>query len=308
MWGKLFRRPGATRTGTERWDTPDGDFIDVVRLAPSPDRATQPHLVMLHGLEGGEQSHYVQGLFGEAGRRGWSMDLLVHRSCGTELNRTRRFYHSGETSDLSLVIERVIRERPSAPLVLCGVSLGANILLKFLGERGDDVPSHVHAAIAVSTPFDLARGARQIEQGFSRVYQASFLRTLRVKVAAKRASFPDLVDAPALARMRTMRDFDDQVTAPVHGFRDAADYYARSSAIGYLRGIRVPTLLLSAIDDPFLPAAVLDDVRAIARETPALHLEFTPRGGHVGFVDGRVPWRATFYAERRTFEFAADYV
>jgi predicted alpha/beta-fold hydrolase len=306
MWGKLFRRSEPAPTRIDRWDTPDGDFVDVVRLAPTTPDA--PHLLMLHGLEGGERSHYVQGLFGQARRLGWGMDLLVHRSCGPELNRTRRFYHSGETSDLELVLDRVTRERPDAPLALCGVSLGGNVLLKFLGEHGSELPAQLRAAIAVSVPYDLARGARQIQRGFSRVYQASFLRSLRGKVAAKRTTFPDLASDDVLAGVRTLWDFDERVTAPVHGFRDAADYYARSSALGFLAGIRLPTLLLSAVDDPFLPAAVLDEVRAAARDNPALHVEFTQHGGHAGFVGGVAPWRATYYAERRTVAFAAQHV
>jgi predicted alpha/beta-fold hydrolase len=306
MWGKFLRRTRPlTRslpTRVERWDTLDGDFVDMVRLdAAAPDR---PHLLLLHGLEGGMQSHYTQGMFAEARRRGWAMDLLLHRSCGPELNRTRRFYHSGETTDTAFVIDRLVREHPDTPLGVCGVSLGGNVLLKYLGERGTEVPAPLRAVVAVSVPYDLARGSRHIGRGgFTRLYERNFLRSLRDKVAAKRARFPDLADDATLARARTLWDFDDVVTAPVHGFRDAADYYARSSSLGYLARVRVPALLLSALDDPFLPAEVLDEVRAVAGENPALRLEFTPHGGHAGFVWGRAPWRAEFYAERRTFEF-----
>jgi len=301
MWGKLFRRLAPPPTRTERWDTPDGDFLDLVRLdGAHPDA---PRLLLLHGLEGGLQSHYVVGMFGEARRRGWAMDLLLHRSCGPELNRTRRFYHSGETTDLAFVVDRLAAAAPGVPLAVCGVSLGGNVLLKYLGERGD--AAMPCAAAAVSVPYDLARGARHISRGFARVYEANFLRSLRAKVLAKRARYPDLAGPEVLQRARTIWDFDDVVTAPVHGFRDAADYYARSSALGYLDGVRVPTLLLSAVDDPFLPAEVLDEVRAAAARNPALHVEFTPHGGHGGFVGGPAPWRAEFYAERRVFEFAA---
>lgn len=313
MWGKFFRRPARAATRHERWDTPDDDFLDVVRLAPVDDPARgpideRPHLLLLHGLEGGTRSHYVHGFFDEARRRGWGMELLFHRTCGPELNRTRRFYHSGETSDLAFAIDRLARERPRTPLVVCGISLGGNVLLKFLGEREHALPPQLRAAVAVSVPYDLARGSRHIERGFSRVYVASFLRSLRRKVVAKRTRFPDLPDARTLAAVRTLWDFDDRVTAPVHGFRDAADYYARSSSLGYLARVRLPTLLLSAVDDPFLPPAVLDEVRAVAYANLALHVEFTPRGGHVGFVHGRAPWRAEYYAERRTFAFADGYV
>jgi len=168
------------------------------------------------------------------------------------------------------------------------------------------VPPQVAGAVAVSVPFDLARGSRHIARGFSRVYEAHFLRSLRRKVEHKLQRYPDLVERERLARLRTLWDFDDLVTAPVHGFRDAADYYARSSSLQYLSRIRTPTLLLSAADDPFLPAEVLDEVRAATADNDALELEFAPRGGHVGFVAGRLPWRVQYYAENRTFEFLGE--
>ena len=304
LWGKLFRRTAPAATRTERWDTPDGDFVDVVRLDAAGGPAA-PRLLLMHGLEGTERSHYAQGMFGEARRRGWGMDLLVFRSCGGEPNRARRFYHSGETSDFALVLDRVARDFPDAPLGLVGVSLGGNVLLKLLGERGAALPAGVRGAAAVSVPYDLARGSRHIANGFSRVYEAHFLRSLRAKVQAKLARYPDLVPTAQVASVRTLYDFDDVVTAPVHGFRDAEDYYTQSSAIRWIEGVRVPTLLLSAVDDPFLPADVLDDVRAIAAGNPALHVEFVARGGHVGFVSGRLPWRSEYYAERRVGEFLA---
>ena len=316
VYGKLVRRPRHAPTRAERWDTPDGDFLDVVRLDPSgpfAGRADAPRLLLLHGLEGGLQSHYVHGLFAECARRGWGMDLMLHRSCGPEMNRARRFYHSGETGDAALFVGRVAAEHPGAPLALCGVSLGGNQLVKYLGERGagaapDGVPPNVRAAAAVSVPYDLARGSRHIGRGFSRLYERHFLRLLVRKTELKLLAYPDLVDRTRLAELRTLWDFDDVLTSPLHGFRDAADYYGRSSALGYLAGVRIPTLLLSAADDPFLPAAVLDDVRRAAAVNPCLTLEFHARGGHVGFVGGRSPWRPDYYAERRTLEWAAAHV
>lgn len=303
LWARFFRRPPAVPARVERWETPDDDFVELHRVdAP----AGAPRLVVLHGLEGGSRSHYVWGLFDEARRRGWGADLLVFRSCGPEPNRARRFYHSGETEDLALVLDRLAAEHPGSPLLLTGVSLGGNVLLKFLGERGDAVPAAVRAAAAVSVPYDLGRGARHINRGFARVYERHFLRSLRRKALAKLDRYPNLVAAERLAAARTLWDFDDVLTAPVHGFAGADDYYQRSSALRFLAGIRRPTLLLSAADDPFLPAAVLDEVREIARDTPALELEFVSRGGHVGFVGGRVPWRAEYYAERRVVGWLAD--
>ncbi len=300
LWGKLARRSVPARTRTERWETDDGDFIEVHRLDAD---AGRPRLVLLHGLEGSPRSHYVGGLLAEARARGWGADLLVFRSCGSEPNRLLRSYHSGETGDLDFLVRRVLDEPHDGPIVLAGVSLGGNVLLKWLGERGSAIPSRVAGAAAVSVPFDLARSARHIERGFSRVYQAHFLRTLRRKANEKHRRFPHALDAGDIGRARTLWTFDDVVTAPVHGFRDAADYYARSSSIGFLARVRVPTLLLSAVDDPFLPATVLEEVRAIARDNPALVLEFPPAGGHVGFVAGAAPWRARYYAESRVASF-----
>jgi hypothetical protein len=311
VWGKLTRRTGPLPTRTERWDTPDGDFLDVERLDADPSRgdpARAPRLLLLHGLEGGRQSHYAWGLFAEAARRGWGMDLMLHRSCGSELNRQRRFYHSGETGDAALVIDRIVADFPRAPLAVVGVSLGGNQLVKYLGETGDRVPANVRRAVAISVPYDLARGSRHISRGFARVYERHFLRSLVRKVEAKLATYPDLIAAERLPGVRTLYDFDDLLTGPVHGFTGADDYYARSSAIRFLQGVRVPTLLLSAVDDPFLPAAVLDEVRAIAAANPALTVEFHAQGGHVGFVGGRVPWRPDYYAERRACEFAATMI
>ena len=300
LWGKFFRRSEPVPTHRERWETPDGDFVDLQRLDAAA--ADRPRLILLHGLEGNARSHYVGGLFAEAHRRGWGMDLLVFRSCGDEPNRARRFYHSGETNDLAFVLDRVLGEHPDAPLLLAGVSLGGNVLLKFLGERGEELPGRVRGAAAVSVPFDLARGSRHIARGFARVYERHFLRSLKRKARAKLGVYPDLVDPAALDGARTLWDFDDRVTAPVHGFADAADYYARSSALAWLDRVRLPTLLLSAEDDPFLPREVLGEVREVARRNPALTTEFVERGGHVG---GRVPWRPHYYAEWRVCDFLA---
>ncbi|HEX5831477.1 MAG TPA: alpha/beta fold hydrolase, partial [Gemmatimonadaceae bacterium] len=287
----------------ERWPTPDDDLLDVYRL-DAPEGA--PRLLFLHGLEGGLRSHYVAGTFARAHRLGWSVALLVFRSCGSEPNRARRFYHSGETEDLGLVVDRLIAERPHDSLLLAGVSLGGNVLLKWLGERGDAVPPQVAAAAAVSVPFDLARGARHIGRGFGRVYERHFLRSLRRKAEEKLSRYPDLCAREPVLAARTLWEFDDTLTAPVHGFAGAADYYARSSSLAFLDAVRVPTLLLSAEDDPFLPPAVLDEVRRIAGGNRWLHPEFVRRGGHVGFVGGRVPWRPDWYAERRIVEFLAS--
>lgn len=264
-------------------------------------------MLVLHGLEGTERSHYIAGLLSEIARRGWGADVLLFRSCGSEPNLQPRFYHSGETQDLGFVLGQLLVEFPHARFAIAGFSLGGNVLLKFLGELGAAVPSRVCAAAAVSVPFDLSRSADRIGSGFSRVYERHFLRSLVRKARAKRRRFPE---HPAFGRLdtaRTLRGFDDAVTAPLHGFRDAEDYYTRSSAIRYLAEIFLPTLLVSAVDDPFLPANVLDAVAGIAKTNEALTVEFSPHGGHVGFVSGAIPWRPFYYAEWRVAEFFAEH-
>jgi predicted alpha/beta-fold hydrolase len=305
LWGKFFRPRPPLPARVERWDTPDGDFLDIHRLSA---RHGAPRLLFLHGLEGTIRSHYVAGFFAEAARRGWAADLLIFRGCGDEPNRAPRFYHSGETTDLTFVLDRVRAENPGSQIVLAGVSLGGNVLLKFLGERGNTLPSEVRAAAAVSVPFDLDRSCRYIQRGFSKVYDRHFLRTLRTKALAKLERYPGLFDRARLEGAESIYDFDDSVTAPVHGFESAFDYYSRSSSLGFIGRITVPTMLLSAIDDPFLPPEVLDDVRAVAAGNPRLTLEFTDHGGHVGFIGGTVPWRPFYYAEWRVCEFLQQFV
>lgn len=299
LWRRLFRAKVDPRWRIERWDTPDGDFVDVARIDAPGAGPDAPRFLLLHGLEGGLQSHYAHATLAELARRGWHATMMLFRSCGHEPNRARRFYHSGETTDLDAAVERLRAERPGAPIGLAGYSLGGNVLCKWLGERGRDVPTELVGGVAVSVPFDLARGGRRIEQGFSRLYQGFFLASLRRKALAKLEHYPDLADRARLERARTLAEFDDCITAPVHGFQDAADYYEQSSALRWLGRVRAPTLLLSAVDDPFLPAEVLDEVREVARGNPSLELEFTAKGGHVGFIGGRVPWRPHYYAEWR---------
>ena len=200
LWGKLFRRQAPAPTVLERWETPDEDFIELHRLRADH---KAPRLLLLHGLEGTVRSHYAQGLLNEAARRGWGADLLIFRSCGSEMNRTRRFYHSGETTDTAFVLDRITREFPDSPLALAGVSLGGNVLLKFLGERGSDLPPQLEAAAAISVPFDLSRSARRINRGLSRLYQQFFIESLRRKAQEKVTE-----DARTLLQPCELRAFD----------------------------------------------------------------------------------------------------
>ena len=303
VWGKLARRVPLPPTRREQWSLPDGDLLSVERLDAAP-RA--PRLVLFHGLEGSTRSSYARALLWAARARGWGADLVLWRTCdGAIVNRVPRAYHSGASDDADFALRRIAAEDPARPLLVVGVSLGGNVLCKWLGEQGEAAPPQVRAAVAVSVPFDLARCARQIERGFARVYGRFFVRSLRAKTLAKLERFPGIVDAAALARVRTIWEFDDVVTAPIHGFRDAADYYARCSALRFLPAVRVPTLLFNAVDDPFLPVAVLDEVRAAAAANPALQCHFPSYGGHVGFVAGAAPWAATYWMEETVLAWGA---
>ncbi len=299
MWGPLFRR-ARLPLRRERVVTADGDFVDL-DWADGP--AGAPVLLVLHGLEGSARSPYVTGLFTEGLARGWRGVALNFRSCSGEPNRLPRFYHSGDTGDLDHVVTQLARREPALRLGAVGVSLGGNVLLKWLGERGADAPRQVVGAVGISVPFDLAACARMLDRGFRRtLYTANFMRTLRQKVLDRARVYPGLVDTARARRARTFAEYDRVVTAPLHGFADELDYWTRSSSGPYLARLRRPALLLNARDDPFVPRGALPDPAALP---PGVRAEFPSRGGHAGFVNGP-PWRVGSWAERRAVEFLAD--
>lgn len=302
IWGKMARRRSPVHDRLERITTPDGDHVTLVRMGTVTDGV--PHLFILHGLEAKISAKYAHGMLDEARKFGWSGDMLMFRSCDGEVNAARRFYHSGETTDLDFVVRRLLNEHPRLHLVMCGVSLGGNVLLKWLGEQGKQVPAQVKRAAAVSVPYDLEAGARLLEKGFARVYARHFLETLVAKTFEKLALYPDLCDIGKLREAKTFFEFDDLLTGPVHGFTGAHDYYERSSSIYFLDDVRVPTLLLSAWDDPFLPKSVLKAVRNIARRNKHLFVEFSHTGGHVGWVAGQ-PWAQRYFMEVRVMDWLA---
>lgn len=307
IYSKLARRiEMPAEVARRRLPMPDGDVVSVDRL---PGHPTRPRVILLHGLEGGAHSTYARGVLHEAKRRGWAADLNLWRTCdGEPVNLVHRAYHSGASDDADVIIRTLTAEEPDRPHLLLGVSLGGNVLLKWLGEQGAQVPANVRGAVAVSVPFDLARASRHIDSGLRRVYSRFFLKSLVAKSLAKLERFPELaLDRDRLARVATLWEFDDVVTGPLHGFRDAEDYYTRSSSLRYLDGVRIPTLLLHAQDDPFLPRAVLADVRAAIARNPSLHGEFPRRGGHVGFIGGPHPWAADYWFERRVLDWLGQH-
>lgn len=296
IWGKKGRRQAEVHERIDRWTTPDGDHLSLARAGSIA--SSRPHLLVLHGLEGTTRSNYAQGLLALARSFGWSADLLLFRSCDGQTNNARRLYHSGETTDLNFVVRTLVSQHPDISLRLIGVSLGGNVLLKWLGEQGESLVSNVVRAAAVSAPLDLAAGSRHLECFLGQKYVDHFMVTLKAKTLAKKARYPDLCDWARLESARTFWEFDDSVTGPVHGFDGALDYYTRSSSINYLTSIKRPTILINAEDDPFLPTHVLDRVRNMASSNDFIHYEFTKRGGHVGWVEGS-PWAPRYYMEEK---------
>lgn len=274
----------------ERWDTPDGDFIDLdwAGEGNSPTRA--PLLVIFHGLEGSSDSRYARAIAARAIAGGWRCVVPHFRGCSGELNRLPRAYHSGDSEEIGWILERLKAQHA------VGISLGGNALLKYLGEAGDKAP--VWRSAAISAPLDLAAAAGALDRGFSRqIYTRTFLRTLKKKTFEKMRRKMICVDPLRLRNARTFWEFDDAVTAPLHGFAGADDYWARSSSGPWLARIRVPALVINARNDPFLPEPALEKLGEVP---PNVVLEFPRTGGHAGFP-GRGDWLA-----RRVIEFLSS--
>jgi predicted alpha/beta-fold hydrolase len=303
MFGRVVRRPPRQPIRRERWELADGDFLDLDFLDGESPAA--PLLVVLHGLEGSSQASYVRGLTATAHAAGLASCAMNFRGCSGTLNRLPRFYHSGETGDLAALVDRLVAEQPGRPLGLVGFSLGGNVVAKYLGERGDDVPFEVRAAAVVSVPFDLTACAHALDgPGVqARIYRGLFIRSLKLKAAAKAKRFPQAVDAARAARARTFAEIDGWFTAPLHGFASAEDYWQRCSSGPLLGGVRRPLLALSAHDDPFVPGESLPV--ELARGNPLVTLEVTPAGGHLAFVSGPF-WAPERWAERRAVEFLRE--
>ena len=301
LWPNRLRRPPPLRLARERLELPDGDFLDIDWTADTGDES--PIVLLLHGLQGSSRSRYARGLLHAITRRGWRGALMHFRGCSGEPNRLARSYHSGETGDLDYFVGILKARYPRAPLAAIGVSLGGNVLLKWLGEQG--ARARVTCAVAISVPFVLSEAANRLTRGFSRVYQWSLLRCLRRALDEKRRSVPLPLAVQDLSRLRSFWEFDEHVTAPLHGFRGAHHYYETSSCRPYLARIRVPTLLLQAQDDPFLDPIAIPGPEHLA---DGVTLELYERGGHVGFVSGTWPWRARYWLEERVPAFLAPHV
>jgi predicted alpha/beta-fold hydrolase len=301
--GRLLRPRRAVGLRRERIDIPDGDFLDLDWAESPEDDRDGPLVVLLHGLEGSARSGYALELYRQLHRVGLDAVGLNFRSCSGEPNRRPRLYHSGETGDLEHLLEMLRARFPHRPLAAVGVSLGGNVLLVHLGRRGDDTP--LAAAAVISVPFDLAAGSAALDSFVGRhVYLRVLLRSMQAKARARAAELGAAgADIPRALAARGFHDFDDALTAPIHGFDGVDDYYGRCSSGQWLPGVRRPTALLHALDDPFMPsdAVACDAIAANPHLVPALQ----PHGGHVGFVEGATPLRPRFWAEREAARFVA---
>ncbi len=274
----------------QTWSTPDGDFIDLDFLASQPASPQAPIWVIFHGLEGSSGSHYARALLAHARDLGHLAVVPHFRGCSGRMNLAPRAYHSGDSAEIDWILRRIAGDHPGRPVRAVGVSLGGNALLKWLGEEGGQARC-VAAAAAICPPQNLRAGAVSLAQGFNRVYSEYFLRSLRPKSLAMLERFPGLLDAQRIRQARTFFDFDDAVTAPLHGFAGCEDYWARSSCRQFLPGIRIPTLVINALNDPFMPRQAL----ASADEaSSSVTLEYPKNGGHVGFPGsarlGAIDW------------------
>ena len=297
IWPLLIKGP-LPRYRRERWDTPDGDFIDLDFVDGT---AGAPCVVLFHGLEGSSRSHYARRLMHTVQQRGWHGVVVHFRGCSGEPNRLPRAYHSGDSQEIDWILHR-LRARGDPALFAAGVSLGGNALLKWLAEQGHAASGVIDAAAAVSAPLDLAAANLALSSGFNLVYARHFLRTLVPAARAKDRRFPGRIDMARAQAARTMGEFDDAVTAPLHGFLGVDDYYAKSSAGPLLATIETPALLLHAANDPFLPAAALPHPDKLPA---AVTLEIHRHGGHVGFVHGPLPGRIDWLPQRLLAHFAA---
>lgn len=271
-------------------ELPDGDFIDLAWTS----NVSGPIVIVLHGLEGSVRSHYVSNLLNVLEHNGMRGVLMHFRNCSEEPNRMTISYTAGETRDLAYLVDQLKQREPETPLAAVGFSLGGNVLLKWLGENGNNTP--IHAAVGISVPYELAKAADTFTKGFSQTYQWYLLRNMRFSYLKKFLQNPPPLKIENLKALKTMWEFDDQITAPLHGYANVNDYYSQASSRQYLKDIKVPTLLLHALDDPFMTP---DSVPTETELSPCVTLELSDKGGHVGFINGDYPWAPNYWLEKR---------
>ena len=274
---------------------PDGDFIDLVWTEK---KETIPIVLLLHGLEGSINSSYVKGILKTVIDRGWQGVLMHFRGCSGRHNRLDRSYHSGDTGDINSVIIELTNRYPGRKIAAIGISLGGNVLIKYLGEQGNNCP--LTAAIAISVPFDLSICAKELETGFSRIYERYLIRSLNKKINNKFKEKSAPINLKKLKEWTNFYSFDHNVTAPLHGFISVDDYYTRSSCKNFMKNISIPTLILQSKDDPFMNRSALPSEDDLSKEVT---LELTEQGGHIGFIYEHTPFKAKIWSEKRLAEF-----
>lgn len=297
----LFRRAPLVTRERERIETSDGDFLD---LDWNQEASSSRLAILSHGLEGGSRNAYVQGMAATLWREGWNILAWNFRGCSGEANRLLSSYHSGATTDLDTVIRHAITTASPRQIALIGFSMGGNLTLKYLGDRGEALDPRLVGAVTYSVPCDLASSSRRLEGLVQRLYMNRFLVSLRIKIREKIRRFPGQLDDAGLDAMRTFREFDEAYTAPLHGFASAEDYWQRASCGSVLSRITIPTLLVNASNDPFLAPPCYP--MATARESSALTLEVPPSGGHLGFVTCHQ--NNEYWSETRAVEFLSKVV
>jgi len=294
IYPALFRRVARATVRSERLELDDGDFIDLQWATKGSRRLG----ILSHGLEANLTVGYIQAMAAALVRRGWDVLAWNFRGCGGVPNRLLRMYHSGATEDLLAVVSHALENHSAESIDLIGFSLGGNLTLKFLGENPAGLSPRLHRAVAFSVPCDLACSSHQLSIRSNSLYMERFLREMRIKIRAKKQLFPDDLDLAGLRRIRTFQEFDDRFTAPIHGFRDAADYWARNSCRQFLPHITLPTLLINAVNDPFLGSGCYPSEEACASRH--FYFETPASGGHVGFSafgNGGEYWSETRAAE-----------
>lgn len=306
LFPALFRRVSTPKLHRERLITPDGDFLDI-DWCDSGMNSNNPLVILLHGLTGSSKSGYIQGLQQALQKNNFRSVALNFRGCSGEYNNTSHCYHSGETLDLDFLY-RTLRERePNTYFSAVGFSLGANVLLKWLGEKEKAV--NLFAAVAVSTPFELSRCATKLDNGFSKLYRANLLTELKTYMKDKQLHLEikghvsearKIKQCGDLTKIRSFWEYDNRVVAKLYGFKDVHDYYAQSSSRQFLKRIAVPTLLVQAQDDPFMTADVVPKASELSA---CVKLELTQHGGHVGFISGKNPFRPVYWLESRIVTF-----
>jgi len=296
LWPVFFKKRHRLDLESEQLELDDGDFIDLCWSK----KHSKKTVLVLHGLEGSINSHYANGIVYQLEQAGYKPVFMHFRGCSGRINRLARAYHSGETGDLAFVIEHIHETTGRYPYAALGYSLGGNVLLKWLGETGNKNP--LKKAVAVSVPFTLHDAAKRLQSGVSKIYRDHLLASLRRTYTEKFKiiSSPLNVD---LKQLKSFWDYDDKITAPLHGFGGAQDYYERCSSRQFLKSIKTPTRIIHATDDPFMFNETVPD-----REELSPHIDFllTARGGHVGFVSGATPASVYSWSEQKIIEFLKE--